>query len=117
MVHGAGSMEQGAWSKGQENTNARSNPLAPRPLPPAPKSPGHSSLAPRPLPPAPKSYGHSSFAPCPSLSVGSTVVHERFGRGTVLALEGKDIDAKATVRFENAGTKVLLLRFAKLTLG
>ena len=100
MVHGAWSMEQGAWSKEQENTNARSNPLAPRPLPPAPKSPGHSSLA-----------------PCPSLSVGSTVVHERFGRGTVLALEGKDIDAKATVRFENAGTKVLLLRFAKLTLG
>ena len=100
MEQGARSKEQGAWCKGQENTNARSNPLAPRPLPPAPKSPGHSSLA-----------------PCPSLSVGSTVVHERFGRGTVMALEGKDIDAKATVRFENAGTKVLLLRFAKLTLG
>ncbi len=50
------------------------------------------------------------------LSVGSAVVHERFGRGVVQALEGTGIDAKATVQFENAGTKVLMLRFAKLTL-
>ena len=50
------------------------------------------------------------------LKVGSAVVHERFGRGVVQALEGSGIDAKATVSFENAGTKVLMLRFAKLTL-
>lgn len=50
------------------------------------------------------------------LKVGSAVVHERFGRGVVQALEGSGIDAKATVLFENAGTKVLMLRFAKLTL-
>ena len=50
------------------------------------------------------------------LRVGSVVVHERFGRGVVQALEGSGIDAKATVCFENAGTKVLMLRFAKLTL-
>ena len=49
------------------------------------------------------------------LRVGSVVVHERFGRGVVQALEGSGIDAKATVCFENAGTKVLMLRFAKLT--
>ena len=50
------------------------------------------------------------------LKVGSAVVHERFGRGVVQALEGSGIDAKATVLFENAGTKVLMLRFARLTL-
>jgi DNA helicase-2/ATP-dependent DNA helicase PcrA len=50
------------------------------------------------------------------MKVGSVVVHERFGRGVVQALEGSGIDAKATVIFENAGTKVLMLRFAKLTL-
>lgn len=49
------------------------------------------------------------------LKVGSSVVHERFGCGVVQALEGTGIDAKATVHFENAGTKVLMLRFAKLT--
>ena len=50
-----------------------------------------------------------------SLSIGCSVVHERFGRGVVRALEGTGLDAKATVQFENAGTKVLMLRFAKLT--
>lgn len=50
------------------------------------------------------------------LKVGAVVLHERFGRGVVQALEGSGIDAKATVCFENAGTKVLMLRFAKLTL-
>jgi len=49
------------------------------------------------------------------IKVGSSVLHERFGRGMVQALEGTGIDAKATVCFENAGTKVLMLRFAKLT--
>ena len=49
------------------------------------------------------------------ISIGSVVVHERFGRGVVQALEGTGIDAKATVCFDNAGTKKLMLRFAKLT--
>ena len=47
--------------------------------------------------------------------VGTSVLHERFGRGVVQAIEGTGLDTKATVQFENAGTKVLLLRFAKLT--
>ena len=50
-----------------------------------------------------------------ALSVGKAVLHDRFGRGVVQAIEGTGIDAKATVLFENAGTKVLMLRFAKLT--
>jgi len=50
------------------------------------------------------------------IRIGASVVHERFGKGVVQAIEGTGIDAKATVQFENAGTKVLMLRFAKLTL-
>ena len=49
------------------------------------------------------------------LKVGSVVLHDRFGQGVVQAIEGSGIDAKATVRFDNAGTKVLMLRFARLT--
>ena len=49
------------------------------------------------------------------VSPGAIVLHERFGRGVVQAIEGTGIDAKATVAFDNAGTKVLMLRFAKLT--
>lgn len=50
------------------------------------------------------------------LTVGQQIEHARFGRGEIIALAGKGIDAKATVRFENVGTKQLLLRFAKFTI-
>jgi DNA helicase-2/ATP-dependent DNA helicase PcrA len=49
------------------------------------------------------------------LTVGSIIVHERFGEGVVEKLEGSGLDAKASVRFQNVGTKQLLLRFAKFT--
>lgn len=48
------------------------------------------------------------------LTVGTAVVHDRFGRGTVRKVEGSGESAKATVEFENAGTKQLLLKFARL---
>ncbi len=44
---------------------------------------------------------------------GARIAHDRFGLGTVVKLEGSGLDAKATVRFDNAGEKTLLLRFAK----
>ena len=48
------------------------------------------------------------------LIVGDMVNHQRFGKGNVLNIEGKGADLKAEIRFENGGTKKLLLRFAKL---
>ena len=47
------------------------------------------------------------------LQVGQTIVHERFGVGQVEKIEGEGDNAKATIRFQNAGTKQLLLRFAR----
>ena len=44
---------------------------------------------------------------------GQTIEHERFGRGEVLRVEGAGDNAKATIRFEHAGEKQLLLRFAR----
>lgn len=49
-----------------------------------------------------------------ALSVGMIVEHERFGIGEVAATEGSGENAKATIRFRNAGVKTLLLKFAKL---
>lgn len=49
------------------------------------------------------------------LSVGVMVKHERFGVGLVIALEGVGENAKATIKFNNAGVKILLLKFARLT--
>lgn len=48
------------------------------------------------------------------LAVGNVVMHERFGKGEVLNLEGAGADKKAEIRFEVGGIKKLLLRFAKL---
>ncbi len=45
---------------------------------------------------------------------GMWVLHERFGRGQVLSVTGEHPNAKATVLFDNAGQKHLLLKFAKL---
>ena len=47
------------------------------------------------------------------LTVGATIEHQRFGIGVVEAMEGTGENAKATVTFRNAGTKQLLLKFAK----
>lgn len=50
------------------------------------------------------------------LEVGTTVYHERFGKGIIKALEGVGNDKKAQVNFESGGLKNILLRFAKLTI-
>lgn len=52
----------------------------------------------------------------PDLKEGSLVDHSRFGRGTVLKIEGTGQDKKAEIRFEQGDVKKLLLRFAKLRL-
>lgn len=49
-----------------------------------------------------------------SLAVGMTVEHERFGSGKVISIEGEFPNNKATVHFEGAGQKQLLIKFAKL---
>ncbi|MFY9153515.1 MAG: UvrD-helicase domain-containing protein [Prolixibacteraceae bacterium] len=48
------------------------------------------------------------------IQAGMLVEHQRFGRGKVLQMEGLMPDMKATVFFQNAGKKQLLLKFAKL---
>jgi DNA helicase II / ATP-dependent DNA helicase PcrA len=47
------------------------------------------------------------------IKVGNNVIHERFGKGKVVGLEGKP-PVKATVFFPKVGNKQLLLKFAKL---
>ena len=51
-----------------------------------------------------------------SLTEGCRIEHQRFGIGTVLKIEGTGENTKATVEFQNAGTKQLLLKFAKFTI-
>ena len=44
---------------------------------------------------------------------GTVIEHQRFGIGTVIRIEGTGDNEKATVDFRNAGTKQLLMKFAK----
>lgn len=55
----------------------------------------------------------SSGSPTALLHEGQFIEHERFGRGEVLKVEGVGDNAKATIRFQHAGDKQLLLRFAR----
>ena len=50
------------------------------------------------------------------LKEGNVIEHQRFGVGTVVKVEGSGENAKATVTFKNAGTKQLLLKFARYTI-
>ena len=50
------------------------------------------------------------------LKEGNVIEHQRFGIGTVIKIEGSGENTKATVEFSNAGTKQLLLKFAKYTI-
>ncbi len=59
----------------------------------------------------PQETQHSSIG---DLSVGDKVLHHRFGLGVIELLEGDGENAKATVVFDQNGSKKLLLRFAKL---
>ena len=48
------------------------------------------------------------------LIVGNIVIHERFGKGEVISIEGQGGDRKAEIKFEKGGLKKLLLRFSRL---
>ena len=50
------------------------------------------------------------------LKEGNIIEHQRFGVGTVVKIEGNGENTKATVAFKNAGTKQLLLKFARYTI-
>jgi DNA helicase-2/ATP-dependent DNA helicase PcrA len=64
----------------------------------------------------PSSFGAPSgdFAAASDIQEGTEVMHEKFGKGKVIKLEGSAPDIKATIFFPSAGQKQLLLKFAKL---
>ncbi|OYU78996.1 MAG: ATP-dependent DNA helicase [Flavobacterium sp. BFFFF1] len=62
----------------------------------------------------PVSTQRAAGIPDSNLAVGNTVMHERFGKGEVVSIEGAGADKKAEIRFDVGGIKKLLLRFAKL---
>lgn len=67
----------------------------------------------RKLKPVSSNAGGSNISDS-NLAVGNIVMHERFGKGQIVSMEGIGADRKAEIRFDVGGLKKLLLRFAKL---
>ncbi len=57
-----------------------------------------------------KSIGNSHFE---DLITGNFIIHNRFGKGEVIKIEGEGSDKKAEVKFDTSGIKKILLKFAK----
>lgn len=74
------------------------------------------AAAPRPSAASPSSSAAPSASRVAGIVEGKYIEHERFGVGQVIRLEGEGDNAKATIRFKNAGEKQLLLRFARFKL-
>ncbi len=64
----------------------------------------------------PKNSTTVSTSSSKGISIGSIIEHQRFGIGKVIQIEGSGENTKATVEFENTGTKQLLLKFARYTI-
>lgn len=86
------------------------------------EQPSRTTYQPKPvvqLPPSRftriKTSTPAASSPNLSLQAGQHIQHERFGEGEVLKVEGQGDNMKATVQFINAGTKQLLLKFARFT--
>ena len=92
--------------------------LASKAKPKPPAQPGKwSSLKETAKSTPPSSSGNTSTSQASAASVvgvGDTVMHAKFGKGKVVALEGSAPNEKATVFFPSVGQKQLLLKFAKL---
>ncbi len=67
--------------------------------------------APTPRGPTPVGSGGGSYN---GIEAGSAVRHPQFGRGRVVAIDGRGPDARARVEFVGVGTKTLVLKYARL---
>ena len=51
-----------------------------------------------------------------SVAIGTRVRHPVFGRGEVLAVLGSDLNQKLRIKFERAGVKTVMVKYANLEL-
>ncbi len=110
------------WRTMLNSPVSRTASITPRPASrpaPAPTSPppGFKPVSQLPSHPTPTTPG-SKFTThtADELTVGMTIVHQRFGQGTVTHIDTTGADAKIHVDFPGLGTKTLLLKFAKISL-
>ena len=62
------------------------------------------------------SYAQDDVADGEGVAIGTRVRHPVFGRGEVLAVMGSDLNQKLRIKFERAGVKTVMVRYANLEL-
>jgi len=118
---GGGLIQQTAYQQRQRNDMqaARFNVQSPRPNVQNPRPVASQFVAdpkPRFVPVRHETPRPQSAIGDVGLREGNVIEHQRFGIGTVVKVEGTGENIKATVAFKNAGTKQLLLKFARYTI-
>jgi DNA helicase-2/ATP-dependent DNA helicase PcrA len=71
----------------------------------------NNHLPEKPLPPADPNFEAGDIS---KLKEGDMVIHQRFGKGKVIMIEGEGDNRKATIHFNGLGEKKLVLKFAKM---
>ena len=120
---------EGEGAKGYQDKSRYASPVQPRPVLPVQPRPASRFQNPHPVATQfvadakPRLVPVRHETPRPQSAIGdiglregNVIEHQRFGVGTVVRVEGGGENAKATVAFRNAGTKQLLLKFAKYTI-
>lgn len=109
---GGSSFTPPAWrsnSQPQKTRSISSRPSTPSATPSSASTPAGftpaSAASPKPT--------MAGVPPLESLSEGLRIEHARFGAGTITSIDTSMADARITVEFDNVGSKVLLLKFAK----
>jgi len=64
----------------------------------------------------PKQDPNFQAAPPAAIVAGKRVLHQKFGQGMVISVEGSGAGRKATIEFDVRGKRVLLLKYARLQL-
>ena len=107
-VSGRSSLSEGNF-KSVRALDAAKRYMETHPSHPASRSTGSSAAS------VSSSAASSAGSSSCGLQEGMKIEHQRFGRGTVLKIEGTGENTKATVEFVHSGTKQLLLKYAKFT--
>lgn len=101
------------WKKKHTPTYPSQRPTAqPTHFQTSPQSYSHSSGTLRPIPRTESNTSTNNSAN--TNMIGTRVLHQKFGKGTIEKVEGSGDNLKATINFDNTGVKQLLLKFAKL---
>ena len=110
----AGLFENNVFERFRENYNRQNSPSVP-------VTSGSKTIGFNPQPrkivrlgAVTRSAGTADIAVNQSLVCGDEVLHEKFGKGQIVALDGPWPDTKATIDFGGSGRKSLLLKFARL---